>query len=75
MTACWLDTQADRKPDTQSPNPSVLRACALHSVAVLHEIAPLGASAHRTVKWDNSVLQRIAVGSKQADGPDLPGTR
>lgn len=75
MTACWLDTQADRKPNTQSPSPSVLRACALHTVAVLHEITPLGASAHRTVKWDNSVLQRIAVGSKQADGLDLPGKR
>lgn len=75
MTACWLDRWADRKSNTQNPNPSVLRACVLHSVAIPQAISPLGSSAHRTVKWDNSVLQRIAVGSKQADGLDLPGKR
>lgn len=75
MTACWLDRQADRKSNTQNPSPSVLSACGLHSVAILRKISLLGASAHRTVKWDNSVLQRLAVGSKQADGLDLPGKR
>ena len=75
MTACWLDRQAGRKPNTQNPNPSVLSACGLHSVAILHKISRLGASAHHTVKWDNSVPQRLAVGSEQADGLHLPGKR